>query len=190
MKKLLLIPAILLGLSACSSPEAPQLNISPKPTLAPIPLAQGQALKLESDDLRTAQFVAIIDNGDKDVQPIHASTNLRAVLEGAVKEQLTSQGFNLMGDGNATMRIELIDALVNVDDGTFSHRLQTNVETLLTLEAGGKKFRKRYNGKSTTEGSSGASTEDMELALNTLLESVLRDMANDKQLNQFMKENL
>ncbi len=190
MKKLILIPFVLMGLSACSSSPEPQLNISLKPTLAPIPLTQNQTLKLMSDDLRTAQFVAIIDNGDKEVQPIHSRSNLRGIVEGALKQQFASQGFQVNDESERTVRIELLDALVNVQDGFFSHTLRSNVDIRLTIESNDKKFTKSYNGKSTIEGGSGASTEDMQVAMNTLLEAVLRDIANDKQLNKFMKESL
>ena len=191
MKKLLLTSALIMGLVGCSStPVQQQLVIAPKPTLATIPFVQNTPLALESRDLRTAQFVAIIDNGDSDVQPIHATANIRDVIQTAIADQLVSQGFNLLGQGQGTIRVDLIDALVTADRSSLSHELKTNVAMQLEVTTPGKKFTKRYNGKSITEGGSTPTTEEMELALNGLLETVLHDMANDKQLNSFMKENL
>lgn len=189
MKKLLLTSALIMGLAGCSTPQEPLLAISPKPTLASVPTAKNKALKLESRDLRTAQFVAIINNGGSDVQPIHANTNLREVLKTAISDQLLSQGYNLLSQSNGTMRVDLVDALVTVDHSTFSHTISTNVEIQVEVNTEDKKFTKRYTGKSTMEGGS-SSEEEMELALNSLLEAVLRDMANDKQLNRFMRENI
>lgn len=190
MKKLLLTTALIMGLAGCSSAPEPQLTIAPKTTLATVPLVQNKALILESRDLRTAQFVAIIDNGGSDVQPIHANANIREVLQAAIADQLISQGYNLLGQSEGTFRVDLIDALVNVDQSSFSSVLNANVAMQLEVSVPGKKFTKRYTGKSTTESGSSASPEDMELALNSLLETVLGDMANDKQLSSFLQENL
>ncbi len=190
MKKLLLTTALIMGLAGCSSAPVPQLTIAPKTTLATVPSVRNKALILESRDLRTAQYVAVIGTGSSNVQPIHANANLREVLQAAIADQLISQGYNLLGQSQGTFRVDLIDALVNVDQSGLASVLHTNVAIQLEVSVPGKKFTKRYTGKSTTQSGSSAAPQDMELALNSLLESVLNDMANDRQLSSFMQENL
>ncbi len=190
MKKLLLTTAFIMSLAGCSSTPMQQITIAPKATLASVPLVQNKAVILESRDLRTAQFVAIIDNGGSNVQPIHANANIREVLQAAIADQLISQGYNLLGQSEGTFRVDLIDAVVNVDQSSLSTLLNTSVAIQLDVSVPGKKFTKSYTGKSKSESGSTASVKDMELALNSLLETVLNDMANDKQLGRFMQENL
>lgn len=144
---------------------------------------------LESRDLRTAQFVAVVDNGRKDVQPIHATSNLRLLLEDALSLQLKSQGYRIVDKSNQTLRLDLLDALVKVKHSMLSHTITANVQIQLVGQSNNEKFVKRYTGKSTSQGPMSASNSDMALALNSLLEELLKEMANDKQLTQFMTEN-
>ncbi|PKF51812.1 YajG family lipoprotein [Enterovibrio nigricans] len=189
MKKLLLITGLVLGLSACSTPREPQLTIAPNPTISNVPIAQGKSLSVESRDLRTAQFVAVVDNGRKNVQPIQATSNVRVVLENALSRQLSSQGYKVGTDSPNKVRLDLLDALVKVEHSMLSHNMVTNVQIQLVAETDNTKFVKRYSGKATSEGASSVSVEEMEVALNSLLEAVLQDIAQDKQLNTFMNEN-
>lgn len=189
MKKLLLVSGLVLGLSACSAPQAPQLTIAPQPAMISTPTGQGKSLTLDSRDLRTAQFVAVVDNGRKNVQPIQSSSNVRIALEEALTRQLNAQGYRIAADSKGKLRMDLLDALVKVDHSVFSHSMDTNVQIQLVAETANKKFVKRYTGKATEEGATSASVEDMEIALNTLLEAVLNDIANDQQLSTFINEN-
>ncbi len=68
MKKLF-VAATVLALTACSAPSEPQLTIAPTPVIAAQASAHGKALSLESRDLRTAQFIAVVDSGRQNVQP-------------------------------------------------------------------------------------------------------------------------
>ncbi|WP_407332418.1 YajG family lipoprotein [Enterovibrio sp. 27052020O] len=189
MKKLLLVSGLVIGLSACSAPQEPQLTIAPQPSLSSVPIVQNKSVAVESRDLRTAQFVAVVDNGRKNVQPIQATSNVRVVLEDALTRQLNSQGYRVVADGKGKLRLDLLDALVKVEHSVFSHTMTTNVQIQLVAETDENKFVKRYTGKSTSEGATSASVEDMEIALNSLLEAVLQDIAQDKQLTTFMNEN-
>lgn len=189
MKKLLLVSGLVLGLSACSTPREPQLTIAPQPAVAAVATGQGKAVTVDSRDLRTAQFVAVVDNGRKNVQPIQATSNVRIALEEALTRQLNSQGYKIVADSKGKLRMDLLDALVKVEHSVFSHSMDTNVQIQLVAETTDKKFVKRYTGKATSEGASSVSVEDMEIALNSLLEAVLQDIARDQQLTTFMNEN-
>lgn len=178
-----------MGITACSAPREAQLTIAPQPSMSSVPVTNNIPLNLESRDLRTAQFVAVVDSGRKDVQPIHSTSNLRLVLEDVLSRQLNSQGYTIVKDSDQTLRIDLLDALVKVKHSMFTHAMEANVQIQLVAKNSKDKFVKRYIGKSTKEGPLSASPEDMEIELNNLLNALLQEMANDKQLNLFMTGN-
>lgn len=189
MKKSLLLIGFTIGLTGCAAPQEPQLSITPQPQLSSAPIVANLPLKLESRDLRTAQFVAVVDNGRAEVKPIHATSNLRLALQDALARQLSSQGFKLTDNSHTHLRVDLLEALVNVKHSMFSHDIATTVQLQLVAQINDDKFVKRYRGKSNSDGPMSASQQDMEQALNQLLEAVLKDIANDKQLLTFLGEN-
>ena len=107
MKKLL-VAASVLALTACSTPSEPQLSINPEPVIAAQPLIQGKSMNLDSRDLRTAQFIAVVDSGRENVQPLHTTENLRTTLEDALSRQLQAQGYTIAKDSNGTLRLDIL----------------------------------------------------------------------------------
>ncbi|ELR65199.1 Putative lipoprotein YajG precursor [Photobacterium marinum] len=189
MKKLL-IAASVLALTACSAPSEPQLTINPQPVISAQPTAKGQALSIESRDLRTAQFIAVVDSGRQNVQPLHATQNLRVTLEEALSRQLRSQGYTLTESSQGTLRLDILEAIVNVKHSVMSHEMTTKLQLQLVVESPKGKFVKRYSGKSARNGAMSASVEDMEEAMNNLISAVLKDIYADPDLNTYMQENL
>lgn len=190
MKRIFSAIGLTLILSACSAPQAPQLNIAPKPAqVSASPDNSGKAIDLTSRDLRTAQYVAVVDNGRRSVDPIHATANLRVALEDALRQQLNAQGFKVSSGTEGKLRMDLLEALVKVKHNVFNHEMDSQVQIQLVAETDKGKFVKRYRGQSKIEDAGSASNADMELALNTLLEAVLKDIANDKQLTTYMDQN-
>ncbi|KMV31301.1 YajG family lipoprotein [Photobacterium swingsii] len=189
MKKFLLVASVL-ALSACSAPQAPQLTLAPTPVIATQASVNGTHVNLTSQDLRPAQFIAVVDTGRQNVEPIHASQNLRVTLEDALARQLTAQGYKLDKNSKGTLRLDILEAMVNVKHSVMSHELSTKLQLQLVVDSPKGKFVKRYAGKSDKTGAMSASTEDMELALNNLMTAVLNDIYADAELNNYMQENL
>lgn len=189
MKKLL-IAATVMALTACSAPSEPQLTLNPTPVIAQQPATAGKALSLESRDLRTAQFVAVVDSGRQNVQPLHATQNLRITLEEALSRQLNAQGYKITQDSQGNMRLDILEAMVNVKHSVMSHELSSKLQLQLVVETPTGKFVKRYAGKSERNGAMSASVEDMELALNNLMTAVLKDIYADPELNSYLQEKL
>ncbi|MDO6705272.1 YajG family lipoprotein [Photobacterium sp. 1_MG-2023] len=186
----LLLALSMLALTACTAPTDMQLSLQPTPALSSQASMQGLNLNLESRDLRTAQFVAVIDNGDKNVHPLHATENLRLTLQNALTRQLESQGVQVGPESQSTMRMDILEAIVNVKQSAFSHTLNSKLQLQLVLTTPNGKFIKRYAGKSSREGAMNASPEAMELAMNGLMDAVLRDIQGDAELSSYMEENL
>lgn len=189
MKKLLLAASIM-ALTSCSAPTEPQLNINPEPVLASQPVVKGKALAVDSRDLRPAQFVAVVDNGEKSVQPLHAKQNLRLVMQDALTRQFGAQGYTIDNQSQSKLRLDILEAMVNVKDGMMSHDLSSKLQIQLVVESPKGKFVKRYSGKSARSGAMSASVEKMEEAMNNLIGAVLKDIYADPELNTYLQENL
>ncbi|MGF1730348.1 hypothetical protein BIT28_18200 [Photobacterium proteolyticum] len=189
MKKLF-VAATVLALTACTAPSEPQLTIAPTPVVSTQANAQGKSLSLESRDLRTAQFIAVVDSGRQNVQPLHATQNLRVTLEQALSRQLRSQGYAITQDSQGTMRLDILEAMINVKHSMMSHELNSKLQLQLVIESPTGKFVKRYSGKSERNGAMSASMGDMEEAMNSLITAVLKDIHSDPELNNYMQENL
>lgn len=188
MKKAIIALSALF-LAACSTPSDPQLDIKPEASSNAHHIVDGIKLTLDSSDLRTAQYVAVIDNGRQSVQPIHAKQNLRVALEDALSTQLQNQGFVITVDSDNTLRLDIIEALVNVQHSLMSNEIHTQVKLQITAETPKGKFVKTYNGVSEKTGSMSADNQDIEQVLNDLLNAVLDKIAVDEELQTYIKGN-
>ncbi|KLV05943.1 lipoprotein [Photobacterium aquae] len=189
MKKLL-VAASVFALTACSTPSEPQLTLTPQPVIAAQPSVNGKTLSLNSRDLRTAQFIAVVDSGRENVQPLHSSQNLRTTLEDALNRQLSAQGYTISADSKDTLRLDILEAMVNVKHSVMSHDLISKLQLQLVVETPKGQFIKRYSGKSERTGAMSASIEDMQTAMDNLITAVLKDIYADPELNHYLQENL
>ena len=188
MKKAIIALSALF-LAACSAPSDPQLDIKPVASSNAHQIVENIKLTLDSSDLRTAQYVAVIDNGRQNVQPIHAKQNLRVTLEDALSTQLKNQGFIVTVDSDNTLRLDIIEALVSVQNSLMSNEIKTQVKLQITAETPRGKFVKTYNGVSEKAGSMSADNQDIEQVLNDLLNAVLDKIAVDEELQTYIKGN-
>ncbi|MCP3699747.1 MAG: hypothetical protein GY920_14525 [Aliivibrio sp.] len=188
MKKAIIALSALF-LAACSAPSDPQLDIKPVASSNAHQIVENKKLTLDSSDLRTAQYVAVIDNGRQNVQPIHAKQNLRVTLEDALSTQLKNQGFIVTVDSDNTLRIDIIEALVSVQHSLMSNEMKTQVKLQITAETPRGKFVKTYNAVSEKVGSMSADNQDIEQVLNDLLNAVLDKIAVDEELQTYIKGN-
>jgi len=188
MKKVIIALSAIF-LAACSAPSEPQLDINPSVSSNAHQIVDGVKLTLDSSDLRTAQYVAVLDNGRQNVQPLHAKQNLRVTLEDTLATQLKNQGFVVTVDSDNTLRLDIIEALVSVQHSLMSNEMKTQVKLQLTAENAKGKFVKTYNGVSEKSGSMSADNQDIEIVLNDLLNAVLDKIAVDEELQTYMKGN-
>ncbi|USD64706.1 YajG family lipoprotein [Vibrio sp. SCSIO 43136] len=189
MRKLIIAASILM-LAACVSPQQKeeQIDINPQPALSNSQLVDGVNFTLKSKDLRTAQYVALVQSGRKSTQPIHARQNLRVAIETALYEQLVSQGFQMMVNSNNTLTIDIETALVNVSNTLMENAMDAEVVLQLTAETPKGKFVKTYTGTGTKTGAMAASNDEIAMVLNDVINLVLEEIANDQELIAYMKE--
>lgn len=188
MKKLILAASLVL-LAACSStPEEPQVNFMPQTTTSQNKLVNNLALSLDSKDVRSAQYVALVDNGRNNIQPMHAKQNIRITLESALNEQLLSQGYNVTVNSENTLTLEIRELLVNVKHSVMSNEMDAKITLQLTAETPEGKLVKTFNGTASKSGTFSASDAQIEMVVNDITSLVLAEIANDSELSSYMKE--
>ena len=188
MKKLI-VAASLAILAACSStPEEPQINFAPKTTTSQNKVVDNLTFTFDSKDVRSAQYVALVDSGRSNIQPLHARQNVRITLESALLEQLRSQGYAVSVNSENSLSLEIQQLLVNVRHSVMSNEMEAKITLQLTAETPAGKLVKTFNGAATKSGAFSASDAQIELVVNDVTSLVLAEIANDSELNNYMKE--
>ena len=187
MKKLLLLASALF-LAACSAPQPPQLNLIMTPVVNQPTIAQQQSFSLTSKDLRSAQYVALVDSGRNNVEPLHARQNLRISLENALAEQFQAQGFTLAVNSENSLVAQLQEALVNIKHSVLEHEMDANITVVLIAETPQGKLTKTYNATSQRSALFQASEEDITAILNNTFDLIFKEIANDNELKTYMLE--
>jgi uncharacterized lipoprotein len=141
-----------------------------------------------SKDVRTAQYVAAVDNGHSRVEPLHTKQNLRITLDKVLNEQFQSQGFSIVDNSDNTVTLTIDQALVNVTHSVMSNEMNADVVIDITAETPQGKLVRTYNGTAKRTGAFSASNDDIEMVLNDVINLVLKKVANDQTLQAYMKE--
>ncbi|MEI8631130.1 YajG family lipoprotein [Vibrio sp. PP-XX7] len=188
MKKLVIAASIAL-LSACSTPQQQQINFMPQATLSPTHIVDGKSFTLMSKDVRTAQYVALIDNGRANIDPIHANQNVRITIENALAQQFSSQGFDISVNSENSVTAEIQEALVSVKHSIMESEMDASVILEITAETPTGKIVKTYHGTAKKTSPLSASNRDIEMVFNDVVNLVLKKVANDDELKSYMKEH-
>ncbi|MFB9133373.1 YajG family lipoprotein [Vibrio sp. AK197] len=187
MRKFVLAASIAL-LTACSAPQQEQLNLTLQPQLSMNTITQGKAFSLTSKDVRAAQYVALVDSGRSNIEPLHAKQNVRIALENALLEQFESQGFKNTVNSENNVELEIQEALVSVKHSVLENQMDANLVLEVTAETPKGKLVKTYTGTASRNGMMSASNEEIQSVLNDVMNLVLEEIANDNELQNYMKE--
>ncbi|GAK85286.1 hypothetical lipoprotein YajG precursor [Vibrio ponticus] len=187
MRKLVLAASIAL-LTACSAPQQEQLNFTPRAELSNSNIVNGSAFTLTSKDVRSAQYVALVDSGRSNIEPIHAKQNVRITLENALLEQFQSQGFRSSVNSENSIELEVQELLVSVKHSVMENEMDAKLVLEITAETPQGKLVKTYTGTAERTGALSASNDEISLVLNDVANLVLREVANDRELQSYMQE--
>ncbi|ENO8415657.1 hypothetical protein ACEQ4U_001596 [Vibrio mimicus] len=187
MKKLVLAASIAL-LTACSAPQQTQINVTPQATLSQNAIVKNSSFSLVSKDVRSAQYVALVDSGRNNIEPIHPRQNVRITLENALSEQLTSQGFRISVNSENSVTLEIQELLVSVKHSMVENEMDGSVTLEVTAETPRGKLVKSYTGTAKRTGMLSASNDEIETVLNDMINIVLKEIANDSELQTYMQE--
>ncbi|HGS5454366.1 YajG family lipoprotein [Vibrio cholerae] len=187
MKKLVLAASIAL-LTACSAPQQSQINVNPQAALSQNAIVNNSSFSLVSKDVRSAQYVALVDSGRNNIEPIHPHQNVRITLENALAEQFGSQGFRLSVNSENTITLEIQELLVSVKHSIMENQMDGSVVLEITAETPRGKLVKSYTGTAKRTGVLSASNDEIETVLNDVINTVLKEIANDAELQNYMQE--
>ncbi len=187
MKKLVLAASIAL-LTACSAPQQSQINVNPQAALSQNAIVNNSSFSLVSKDVRSAQYVALVDSGRNNIEPIHPRQNVRITLENALAEQFGSQGFRLSVNSENTITLEIQELLVSVKHSIMENQMDGSVVLEITAETPRGKLVKSYTGTVKRTGVLSASNDEIETVLNDVINTVLKEIANDAELQNYMQE--
>ncbi|WP_165312132.1 YajG family lipoprotein [Vibrio ziniensis] len=187
MKKLFIAVSIAL-LSACSAPQQQQVNFTPQAVMSNSDIVTNSKFTLVSKDVRSAQYVALVDSGHNNIEPVHARQNVRIALENALASQFDSQGFTITVNSENTITLEIQESLVTVTQSALENEMKGKVLIQLTAETPKGKLVKSYTGTANRTSAFSASTQEIEQVLNDVINLVLKDIANDAELQNYMKE--
>ncbi|MBA5763314.1 hypothetical protein H2O73_13205 [Vibrio sp. 404] len=187
MRKLVLAASMAL-LTACSAPQQEQLNFTPRAVLSNSNIVNNATFSLTSKDVRSAQYVALVDSGRSNIEPIHSKQNVRIALENALLEQFQSQGFRSSVNSENSVTIEVQELLVSIKHSVMENEMDAKLVLELTAETPQGKLVKTYTGSAERNGALSASNSEIELVLNDVANLVLREVANDRELQGYMQE--
>lgn len=187
MRKLVLAASVAL-LAACSAPQQEQINFMPKAVLSNSDLVQDATFTLTSKDVRSAQYVALVDSGRSNIEPIHSKQNVRISIENALLEQFQSQGFRSTVNSQNSLQVEVQQALVSVEHTVMENEMDGKVVIEITAETPQGKLVKIYTGTAKRTGALSASNEEIETVLNDVINLVMQEIADDRELQNYMRE--
>lgn len=187
MKKLVLAASIAL-LTACAAPQQEQVNFMPKAVISNADIVKNASFTLTSKDVRSAQYVALVDSGRNHIEPIHANQNVRIALENALAEQFGSQGFNVTVNSENSITVQVEQALVNVKHSIMENQMDAKVIIQLTAETPQGRLVKTYTGTAKRTAALSANIQDVQMVFNDVVNNVLKEIANDSELQNYMKE--
>ncbi|GAA5214287.1 YajG family lipoprotein [Corallincola platygyrae] len=185
MKSLVLASFALL-LSACSTQYAPMI-VNPVIKYSGQTWQQSQPVSLQVQDMRPAQYLAKIDGSSEKVTLVPASNSITAVVEEKIRTAYQQHGIELNSEAAIKTTIELHSALVDVTKpGHFDYKMDTHVKIRVKVEKTDTTFSKMFRGKRSTMTNIKPDTAALEQELNALLARVLKDLADDKEVQQFI----
>ncbi|HAS64213.1 MAG TPA: hypothetical protein DCS35_17600 [Vibrio sp.] len=187
MRKLVLAASMAL-LTACSAPQQEQLNFTPRAVLSNSNIVNNTTFSLTSKDVRSAQYVALVDSGRSNIEPIHSKQNVRIALENALLEQFQSQGFRSSVNSENSIVVEVQELLVSIKHSVMENEMDAKLVLEITAETPQGKLVKTYTGSAERNGALSASNSEIELVLNDVANLVLREVANDRELQGYMQE--
>ena len=183
----LLTGVLALGLSACASYYPIAIDVSPTVN-ATGGVYRGQSLSLSSQDKRNNDYIIQIEQNNKAPIVVGASNNLKVQMEQALAQGLSNQGA-FIEQGSATrVQLELQEVLARVIRGHISYDVVQQLRMQLVLQRDGRTLTKQYRRSAQAEfpGRLHPELDKVKTALDEQLTLMLKDMLNDRDVQQFI----
>ena len=175
-------------LIACTSSP---ISIKLQPELSanqPSPLINKTTWKINSQDLRIAQYLIEISKEKGAATLVNGSQSSRLIIEKLLQQQWTKQGLIINTQSAHKINIQVIKLLAKVKQNLFSHQINSQVVINVQLKNGGKVFNKVYKSNANQEGPLNVSIEKTSKLLNTQLSQLLDEIVQDSELNAKLQQ--
>ncbi|GLP96800.1 YajG family lipoprotein [Paraferrimonas sedimenticola] len=173
-------------LAGCASQPLPQLALSP--AAVTVTDSHQGSLHLTSQDLRNANYIASINKSDEAAQLIGPTEPPRQLLQRLLSDAFSKQGYQMSASAPVSMQLNLVTLESQVEQGAFKYQNDSQVVVNLKVDNGKQILNKTYKGNAQRKAPLTANAADIELELNSLINSVLQDIANDDELHQFIAQ--
>lgn len=185
LKKICHLLLITLLVSSCAQqPDLVTLELPKTPYAGTAPNPDAATVRLESQDLRTASYVVVILGDSEPAELYGAGQNLRQLIADTLSERWQQQGVTIDPRATPRLRIELVQLLAEVEQGTLSHQINSNIRIKMDYADGNTSFSKLFRSTATREGVFKVKLDKVQQQLSEQLASVLDDIINDEQLRQ------
>ncbi|KJF82934.1 hypothetical protein C0W92_04500 [Photobacterium angustum] len=189
MKKYIVIATALL-LSACASrPAQPPLDLTLTPVMSQ-QVTSNLTVQLSSKDDRDHNYIAIIDNGANNVEEFQPTENIASSFQAALTKQFASEGISVDPSASSNIAINIQQALVKVTQGLVKHDIESQLQIELVVTTPKGTFSKKYSARSTKQEAFKVTREDIAQSLEKMMNSVLKEIAKDGELHQYLTENV
>ncbi|MDO2947144.1 YajG family lipoprotein [Aeromonas simiae] len=184
-KTALLLAATLLGGCATSWPETAYIN----PPIVPAnqQYYSGNSVTLEGVDSRPSAYVISVKKKEKPVVLINSGQPLPNIIAARLTEGFRSQGLNVANIGTTNLRVEVVQASVDVEEKTFTYVTKSKVSLRATADFQGNRVSKQFNASSSKEGPGQPNVVDLEAILNVHLSNLMQQILDDQQLRSYLK---
>lgn len=184
-KTLLLLTALFLGACATHWPETAYIN----PQIIPSnqQYYSGQSITLEGVDRRQAAYVISVKKKAKAPVLVGTERPLATLLSEKLADGLRSQGLNVGNIGSTNLRLEVLNAAVHVEEGTFTYTTKSKVSLRASADYQGNRVSKQFNATSSKEGPGQPDIAELESILDLQLGDLLQQILNDQQLRGYLK---
>lgn len=159
------------------APDAPLITSS----------AQQGSLQLTSVDRRSEQYVVKVRNGDGAAELLSPSQAPRQLLDQGVRQGFSQLGYQLDPASNTQMTLVLDKAVLEIDQGTFSHDAKGLFEATVKINTKVQTLTKTFTVTSAFSGPMKPDLARIEREVNDRLSQLMTNIVNDEELQQFIR---
>lgn len=189
LKKVFLSLVSLLLLASCASSNN-TLTLNPQIVLpAPDPSLRGITISVNGADQRQDQALAKV-NRDGQLITLLPSRDMRFLLQEVLERQMSARGYMIGANGSVDLQIVLNNLYADVQEGNLRYNITTRADvSIIAQTKNGSKQAKTYRSTYSIQGAFTATNDKIANAVNSVLNSVISDMAQDVTISNFIKQN-
>ncbi|ART83235.1 hypothetical protein CBP31_11915 [Oceanisphaera profunda] len=185
--KWLMTGVLALSLTACASYYPVAVDVQPTVD-AQGGVYRGQAVSLSSQDKRKNDYIIQIEQNNKAPVVVGASNNIKVQMEQALAQGFSNQGAFIEQGSPTQIQLELEEVLARVIRGHISYDVVQQLRMKLVLKRDGRTITKQYRRSAQAEfpGRLHPELDKVKDAVNEQLSLMLKDMLNDRDVQQFI----